>query len=322
MRWMVEGELRRFERPDLAWAQVTGADRLRFLHAMLTNTVLGLAVGEGNRSLLLSSKGRVVADCLLLVEEEGVQLGCDTAALEGLLSGLDHYLVADEVELEPVDRETQHLVGEGARRHLETLLGQAPPTTPGHHLRAGDLRIVSRPVGSTPGWLLVGAAGAQRDASLDLPLEEAVTLEALRIAAGEPAWSSEVGKGVFPQEVGLDACLHPTKGCYLGQETMVRIETQGQVRWSLVGLTLEGGLPAPGDRVSMAGEGEKEIGEITSIARAPEGGQPIALARLRREQATEGTAVQVAGEHHPLSAVVVSLPFPGKKTQAIRSGLG
>jgi folate-binding protein YgfZ len=100
--------------------------------------------------------------------------------------------------------------------------------------------------------------------------------EALRIEAGEPRFATEVAPGSFPVEVGLGLAIDHGKGCYLGQETIVRMRDRGLVRRRLVGLRLMGdGLPVAGDDVSA----ESGSGKVTSAGRLP--GQPaVALALL------------------------------------------
>ncbi|MDF1561623.1 MAG: glycine cleavage T C-terminal barrel domain-containing protein [Deltaproteobacteria bacterium] len=293
---MSDPEPRRHE-SELAWTEVRGADRVRFLHALMTNDVLGLAAGEGNQNLLLTDKGKLQAACLLLVEEERILLGAHREAREGLLAGLDHYLVADDVELRALDLST------------EWILGQAPaslaaPERPLAHHRIGEAIVVHHDLGATPG-LLVLFEGSPPFELAALPRGEPAALEALRVAAGVPAWGHELGPSVFPQEVGLGGALHATKGCYLGQETMTRIATQGQVRWQLVGLELASPAAA-GD--ALAHEG-KEVGAITSAALLPATGRPVALARLRGEHATPGTPLVVRGAAGEQAATVAALPF-------------
>lgn len=302
-----------FSRPDLAWMEVTGPDRVRFLHALLTNDVLGVPPGEGNRNLLLTSKGRLTADCLMLVEETRILLGCAAGAREGLLAALDHYLVADDVELAPLSLSTWQLLGTPGE-----LLGDGPlPDEEHQHADHLGVRLVAHALGSERGWLLLSEGGLPASLAALTPGEPA-QLEARRIAAGEVAWESELARGVFPQEVGLEGYLHALKGCYLGQETMVRLTTQGHANWCTVGLSLEGGLPTVGDAIVVPGESGKAIGEITSSAMAPASGHPIALARLRHEHAEPGTELTVnaaaparTGETYTqeLWARVVALPF-------------
>jgi len=118
------------------------------------------------------------------------------------------------------------------------------------------------------GWL--AAAGVGR-------LAPAIG-EALRIESGEPAWGVEITDDYFPMELGLDPAIDYSKGCYLGQEPIVRIRDRGHVNWRLVRLRVhEDVIPAAGD--TLESDLKQRAGRITSAARLP-GESPAALALL------------------------------------------
>jgi folate-binding protein YgfZ len=113
--------------------------------------------------------------------------------------------------------------------------------------------------------------------------------EALRIEAGAPRVGAEITDHTFPMEVGLAGLLDQKKGCYLGQETIVRTRDRGLVRRRMAGLRLAGdGIPSAGDEIVF--EQNPAAGRVTSVGRIP--GQPaVALALL-------ATAVPVGAEVH------------------------
>ena len=105
-------------------------------------------------------------------------------------------------------------------------------------------------------------------------------------------------------EAGLDTLLHPTKGCYVGQETVVRVRSRGHVNWKLVGLTIDSAQPPPaGEKLISEG---KELGEITSSCLSPTLSKTIALGYVRREVSEPGT--RLALDSGP-AAEVALLPF-------------
>jgi folate-binding protein YgfZ len=102
--------------------------------------------------------------------------------------------------------------------------------------------------------------------------------EAARIAAVEPRWGAEITPDYFPMEVGLSGAIDYEKGCYLGQEPIVRLRDRGHINWRLVGLDLEGAAnPLPGD--AMESDVKPKAGKITSAGRFPEG-RGVALGML------------------------------------------
>ena len=127
-------------------------------------------------------------------------------------------------------------------------------------------------------------------------------LEILRIEAGIPAFGSELDDTVLPAEAGLLDAVSQTKGCYVGQEVVARMETAGRVSHRLVGLELSGQtLPEAGSPILADA---KRVGEVTSCCRSPAAG-PIALGFVRSAQADPGGWVDAGG----VRARVRRLPF-------------
>jgi folate-binding protein YgfZ len=160
-------------------------------------------------------------------------------------------------------------------------------------------------------WVSVPAAEAMRDA-----LTEATTLlggclvggealDALRVESGIPGWGSELTETAGPLEARLDRAISRSKGCYVGQEIIARIDARGQVNNRLVGLLLE--RAAPGDPIQVAGA-ERPVGRVTSVVHSAALDAPIALGYLRREHEEPGTRLRVGGpDGAPVR--VAALPF-------------
>ena len=126
---------------------------------------------------------------------------------------------------------------------------------------------------------------------------------AARIEAGFPLFGVDFNEENLPQEVGRDVqAISFTKGCYLGQETVARIDALGHVNQRLVGVRFVGSdMPAGGLELTRDG---RIVGSVTSAAFSPKFGLPIALAMVRRESNSPGTRLDSAiGE-----CEVVSLP--------------
>ena len=151
-----------------------------------------------------------------------------------------------------------------------------------------------------PGGAGAGGAAARGGAGAQPAGPEA--LEILRIEAGQPRLYADLDETVLPAEVGLDAAISTTKGCYTGQEIVARMASQGRAKHRLVGLALAGeSSPAPGEAIRDA---EGAVGEITSACLSPVFGA-IALGFVGAARAAPGTCLEVAG--HP--ARVAALPF-------------
>jgi folate-binding protein YgfZ len=135
------------------------------------------------------------------------------------------------------------------------------------------------------------------------------TEDILRIEAGTPVYGKDITEVNLAPEVGRTAqAISYTKGCYLGQEPIVRLRDLGHVNRVLTGLRIEGTEPAPG--VAKVLRDGKEVGQVTSSADSPRLGV-VALAYIRRGSNDTGTPVAVEIASMRVPGTVASLPFPG-----------
>jgi folate-binding protein YgfZ len=134
-----------------------------------------------------------------------------------------------------------------------------------------------------------------------------MAVEALRIEAGTPRFGADMTHETIPLEAGIEGrAISMTKGCYVGQEVIVRIlhRGHGRVARRLVGLVFEGAeAPPPGTELTADG---RPAGLVTSVAFSPALRRPVALAYVHRDFAQPGTRV---GAGPSASATVASLPL-------------
>ena len=133
-------------------------------------------------------------------------------------------------------------------------------------------------------------------------------VEKVRIESGRPLFGADTDTDTIPLEAGLeDRAISRTKGCYVGQEVIVRVidRGHGRVARRLVGLTLAADAAIPAARARLTA-GSKEIGRVTSAAFSPALARPIALGYVHRDFVEPGTTVLVEGSG---DAIVASLPF-------------
>jgi folate-binding protein YgfZ len=131
------------------------------------------------------------------------------------------------------------------------------------------------------------------DVAADFSKCNKAAFEALRIEAGTPLFGVDFGDNNFPQEVGRDRqAISFTKGCYLGQETVARIDALGHVNQQLVGVRFDGSaVPAVGVELQKDGA---TVGRVTSATFSPRFGAPLALAMVRREANAVATRLESA----------------------------
>jgi len=295
----------------------TGADRIGFLHRLTTGSVQGAGVGAGCHSLLLDNKGHLVGDLRVCVRQDEVRLLVAGAAGQGIASTLGRYAVMDDFAVAVMpDVASIALCGPHSVQALRTAGVSVPEDFPARPLWShtdaaspfGSLWLVrSRALGCDGLWVFSAAVACNPlAATLDragVPVLAPEVAETLRIEAGEPRLGAEIVGDTLPMELGLSGALDHKKGCYLGQETIVRARDRGLVRRRLATLRLRGhGIPAAGDAIVF--EQDTAAGHVTSASRVP-GQAPVALALLA-SAVPVGAEVRVIHGAEAFQAAVVS----------------
>ena len=254
---------------------LTGPDASSFLQGQLSQDLAGLAPGEVTSSLLLQPDGKLL--CRLRVTRATEErFLCDLAPGLGeeARTRLERFKLRVAADLEVCSLAMLSVRGAAA---------PPPPARPvGEPTGDGVAALVVAAVGwgSIGGWDLVARQVAPPDGVR--PCDPAA-LEAVRIEAGVPAAGSELTEGLIPAEAGIVAeTVSFTKGCYVGQELVARIDSRGgNTPRRLRGLVLEGAdLPPAGATITDAGG--SNIGRITSSAFSPSFEAAVALAYVHR----------------------------------------
>jgi folate-binding protein YgfZ len=276
-----------FEGRDRELIVARGADRVRFLHGIVTGDVAGAPLGGGCRAALLTPKGHVVADLQIFVRPEDLWLVVDAGQGDATAAALTRYAIMDDFAAvrRPGFAQLAVLGPDAGRRLVEAKLvpeGGLPGPDLYAHASFGDLWIVrARELGADGYWVcgaaeVLSARGALAHAGV--PTLSASAAEAARIAALEGRWGAEITADYFPMEVGLTGAIDYDKGCYLGQEPIVRLRDRGHINWRLVSLDVTGEeIPTPGD--ALESDAKPKAGKITSASRFPDG-RVVALAML------------------------------------------
>jgi folate-binding protein YgfZ len=146
----------------------------------------------------------------------------------------------------------------------------------------------------------------------------AEAVEIARIEAGRPLFGVDMDEETIPLEAGIeDRAISLTKGCYVGQEIIIRVlhRGQGRVAKRLAGIVLDPGARVP-SRGDVIRAGERQIGAVTSAALSPALGRPVAMGYVHRDFAAPSTAVAVESGGASQAAVVVSLPFVDRRARS------
>jgi len=287
-----------------------GEDRVRFLHGVVTANVAGTPVGGGTHALLLTAKAHVLAEMRIFVRTHDLYLLVAAGQGAHAAEALARYAVMDDFVAEAAPAlHGLAVLGPQAAARLEAAglpavaLESHPPWS---HVDAGPYWLGRVKHLGAEGFWVVGTESEVRNLADALvragtPRLSSAAAEAARVAAGEPAWGREITDEYFPMEIGLSDAIDYKKGCFLGQEPIVRIRDRGHTNWRLARLELPGGASvALGDRLET--DEKPKAGKLTSVASAADG-RGAALGVIHAS-VPAGAHVRVAAATGPVDGVV------------------
>lgn len=290
--------------------ELTGDDRRKFLHNFCTNDVNNLADGTGCEAFLLDAKGHVLFYVCIWARPERLLVDVAAGRGEALVKHLDKYLIREKVKLADLTSDWSELLVAGPRSAevLRSVLNCDLPSVLQSSVAGPDDTVIIRST-LTPGdnFCVLGPTAAiekvrQRLTTAGVQPCGAGALESLRIEAGLPLDGFDVTDKNLAQEVDRnERTLHFRKGCYLGQETVARLDALGHVNKRLVGVKF---LEATDANSPQAGT-TLAAGTITSVAFSPRLNAWLALAYIRENSTAPGTKLDT-----PFGpAEVAALPF-------------
>ncbi len=291
-----------------------GRDRADLLHRLSTNDILKLHSGAGTHTVLTTPIGRIIdlltvhtfEDELLLITSPG-----QGSAVFGHLR--QNIFFNDQVTLAAAGRSHAQLALYGpAASDIVRSFGADTTAIPMYHWFAAQIAgvavtIASRPPIGGPSFTLFVPSESLETVQASILAAGATilspeTLDILRVERGYPAFGHELSQEYIPLETGLTDAVCFTKGCYVGQEIIARMESRNRLAKSLRGLKLNGPVSTP---AKLEVEG-REAGDLTSAVSSPRLGQ-IGLAYVRIAFAEPGTTIKIAGTG--VGGTVVELPF-------------
>lgn len=303
-------------RDDRAQLRVHGRDPGRMIQGLITNDLDQASARQAVYAAMLTPKGRMVADLRVVRNDDGsLLLDFDRGALDAVLAHVKKYVPPMFARFETPEPALAVLgvYGPNAAAIVRSALSLDAADDAFEYTLARDaetLAIASREAG-TPGFdvfVSTERARAAREALLSAGAAagDMETLELLRVEGGRPRWGAELDDERIPLEANLlDRAISTSKGCYTGQEVIIRILHRGHVNRHLRGLLLgDATVPAAGTELTTI-DGEKPVARVTSAIRSPALGQTVALAYVRREIEPGATLRLPDGG----TATVVELPF-------------
>ncbi|MEE3369058.1 MAG: glycine cleavage T C-terminal barrel domain-containing protein [Planctomycetota bacterium] len=288
---------------DRSRIEISGSDRSNFLHSFCTNDINALTPGTGCEAFLCNPKGKIVGHVAVFCHSDRLVL--DTAANQAaaLIEHLSRYIIMEDVQLADCSATQSQVFICGAQAHevLKRVIGHDLPQTAWSHCesRIPEIPAVcySVPFLRQPGFLL--ATATEHFEPLVTCLQhhglvngQQATWEVLRIESGWPQYGTDISEDNLPQEVGRDTtAINFNKGCYLGQETVARIDAVGHVNRRLVQIDCKS--PSPVSAQAILTHDERAVGVVTSAGYSPKQQGAIALGYLQQTLAKPGQSLAV-----------------------------
>jgi aminomethyltransferase len=305
--------------------RVTGEDRVKWLHSIISNDILPLQPGQGRYSSLLTHKGKILSYFRLYLQTEAVMVEDVGEIGEATFQAMRKFLLyGTKAKMENCAESWGLLLisGPKATHVVQSAFGvDVSDVKPvdfvtaqisGHHalvLRTEETGEVDIEVLLPAESLLTAWTSAlQAGAKFGIRAIGTHAREALRMEAGIPKTGPDLNEEIVPPEANLEGkAFSLSKGCYPGQEVVARMDTYGNVRRRLVGLLLKDSVVPP--HGAKLYSGDREVGWISSAVHSPHFDRTIAFGFPLRDFSTAGTELTVdcgGGKH---TATIHVLPF-------------
>lgn len=309
--------------------RVSGTEAIMFLNGLITNDMKTLAEDHWMSAAFPTVQGRLIAAVRVLRLKDDLtgknpvpQFLLDTEAIthETVLKSISRFTMAGDFHVQDMTRESVLLTIQGKEavstltKLFSTVFGELDRNGIKELEWNGAPLIMSRTTHTAEdGFDLV----VNNDLAMSLwnALVEVgarpvghQTLETLRIEAGIARHGRDMDETNVVTETNLDDAVSFTKGCYIGQEIIVRIKHRGHVAKKLTGLRFDSQKQLPSGAVIKSTD-DKEIGRITSATFSPQLAGAVALGYVRYEYLETGTAVKVLTDEDEVNGTVHELPF-------------
>ncbi len=312
---------------------VSGSEAVMFLNGLITNDIKSLAPSSWMTAAFANVQGRLLAVVRIIHREDGFLIETEDSTHEAVMKLIERFTLAGDFKVADLTTETAALSVQGAKageairrvfgkeagnlerqKSFDAILAGGTTLTlirATHTAEDGFDFFVTREKASELGNALVDAGARSIGEG---------TFETLRVEAGIARYGIDMDETNVVTETNLDDAVSFTKGCYVGQEIIVRIKHRGHVAKKLTGIVLDGSMPAARNAKVLSSDG-KEVGRVTSSAFSPRLDRAIALGYLKYDFLTPETPVKVVVTDGDRNGVVTNLPFiHGSWDEGLSSG--
>lgn len=296
------------DRSGIGKIRVTGADRSDLLHRLSTNDLLNLKPFSSTGTIFTTDKGRIVDYVRVLAYPDSLLLITSPHQTARVRDWIDRYTIMEDIQLKDVtaDEATFTLIGPKNLQVACSIFGKVPQANEFLVVSLGSTSLTldhcqEFGINSASFFLGTKEASEWKDRALRREGEHGLislddtTYEYYRILHGIPA-SEELSDSFNPYEVNLRHAISFTKGCYIGQEVIARLDTYQKVRRELALLRFRERMPIKHSSLATVNKDGHQVGLLTSISGAEFGGEHVGLAVLRKDGVAIGDTIDVHSE--------------------------
>ena len=306
--------------------ELKGKDVLEFLHRISTNSLKDIPKAHIKDTLFTSDKGRIISLGKLINFEDYQLLICGRENKPKLMSWIRKYIITDDVQVNDANGKYNllELIGPQADSFIRLICGNVL-----NDIEQNTLKIIQSDNilfflikllderGQSKFWLLSDLGNSKRliesmieyNGPFDFSLIGEDAYNTYRIEQGIPVAPNELNDNFNPHEANLMSLVDTTKGCYIGQEVIERIETYNKVQKHLCGVEFDGQLFGE-EQFTLHSEDGTEVGAVTSSVNSLKLEVPIGLAFIRKAYVKEGTKLSAKSSNgRTISVTVCDLPF-------------
>lgn len=267
---------------------VSGSEAVMFLNGLITNDMKTLGENQSMLAAFPNVQGRLLAVVRVIRRANDFLLDTEAATREKVIKILERFTLAGDFKVADVTNDSALISLQGRRANavVEKISADGITVVPATHTAEAGFDLIVSEEQKDSLWQTLMAEGAT-------PVSPEVE-EILRIEAGIARYGIDMDETNVVTETNLDDAVSYTKGCYLGQEIIVRIKHRGHVAKKLTGLRFETDQPIAAG-ATIRSTDDKEIGRVTSATFSPTFERTVGLGYVRYEYLTPGTPVVVAG---------------------------
>jgi folate-binding protein YgfZ len=309
---LLRAECGRFPTSDLALVELSGEDRKGWLQGQATNNLRSLDFGASSAFCLCEPTGQIISVCEIWSLKERFLIALPKASLDGFLKRVEQMVILESVSAKVLeDHRMISIQGPATTGRLGEMIQLPTLDANEAELEKTEVALLRSNRGGQGGWDVVLPNSAKKAITrLEKEFEaiEAEAAEIARIEAGIPKFGQDITHKTMPPELGsaFDArYVSYNKGCYTGQEVLMRIHSRGHTNKTWMGLLADEPLEVG---ATIKHPRRPEAGEVTSAAFSPAYGF-IGTAILRNEAALDGNWVTVETSRGPVQAEVRELPI-------------